>query len=339
MNTRSILALLLLISSLTACSRPAGKATASGPVSSGPVSSGPVSAGKAFKVAIILPRTIEADGWTRSGYQGLLLIQKELGAGVAYTENAQPADFEKLFRSYAGEGYNFVIGLGNQFTAAAEKAAADFPHTSFAVAGQYKGNNSNLGALSMREGEMGYLFGVMAAIKTKTRRVAYLGGMENAGGRELAKAFISGARATDPAVQVKVEWVGDFTDAAKARELAQGLIDSSTDIILVLAGMAGTDVHAQAQKAGIFTFGWITDQSGLAPKAVISSNVQDVPGMLLQGAALAKEGRWEGKQYRFGMAEGIQRLAPFNGLVTAEEERRINSARNDLLTGKIDATR
>jgi basic membrane protein A len=288
---------------------------------------------------MLLPRTIEADGWTRSGYRGLLLIQKELGAGIAYTENAQAADFEKLFRSYAGEGYNFVIGHGAQFIEAAKKAATDFPHTSFAVAGQYKGNNSNLGALSMREGEMAYLFGVIAAIKTKARQVAYLGGTENPSSHEIAKSFISGARATDPSVQVKVEWVGSFTDAAKARQLAQGLIDGGTDVILVLAGMAGTEVHAQAQKAGIFTFGWIEDQSHLAPKAVISSNVQDVPGMLLQGAALAKEGRWEGKQYRFGMAEGIQRLAPFNGLVTADEERRINSARNDLLTGKIDATR
>jgi uncharacterized protein YceK len=31
-------------------------------------------AGSAFRAAILLLRAIEADGWTRSGYQGLLRI-------------------------------------------------------------------------------------------------------------------------------------------------------------------------------------------------------------------------------------------------------------------------
>ncbi len=320
---------LLLVLACVACSRPAAKAPAANPA----VATG------SFKVAILLPRTVEADGWTRSGYKGLLLMQRELGAGIAYTESVPEADFERLFRKYASEGYDFVIGHGGQFVQAAEKVAVAFPRTSFAVTGVYGGNNSNLGALSMREDEMGYLFGVIAAIKTKTRRVAWLGGAENPSNRPIVASFTRGAQAIDPSVEVRAEWVGGFTDAAKAQRLAQGLIDTGTDVILVLAGVAGTQVHAQAQNAGILTLGWIEDQSSLAPKAVITSNVEDIPQMLLQGATLVKKGRWEGKQYRFGMAEGIQSLAPFHGLVTEEEERRINSIRNDLLAGKIDASR
>ena len=60
--------------------------------------------------------------------------------------------------------------------------------------------------------------------------------------------------------------------------------------------------------------------------------------MLLAGATLAKQGRWEGKQYKFGLAEGVQNLAPFYGLVTAEQESKINQVKNDILTGKIDTT-
>jgi basic membrane protein A len=288
---------------------------------------------------MLLPRTVEADGWTRSGYKGLLLMQSELGASIAYTESVPEADFEKLFRAYAAKGCDFVIGHGGQFVPAAKKVATEYPNTSFAITGLYGGNNSNLGALSMREDEMGYLFGVIAAIKTKTKRVAWLGGAENPSNSPIVASFTRGAQATDPSVRVEAEWVGGFTDEAKARRLAQGLIDAGTDIILVLAGAAGTQVHAQAEKAGIHTLGWVEDQSPLAPKAVITSNVQDIPQMLLRGATLVKQGRWEGKQYRFGMAEGIQWLAPLTSIVTAEEGRRINSVRNDLMTGKIDATR
>ncbi|GAB4425775.1 MAG: BMP family ABC transporter substrate-binding protein [Anaerolineae bacterium] len=293
-------------------------------------------AGTSFRVAILLPRAVDADGWTRSGYHGLLLIGEKLGADVAYSENVAEADFEKEFRRYAASGYDFIIGHGNQFVPAAEKIAAEFPQTAFAVSGKYGGNNTNLGGLSLREGEMGYLFGVIAAVKTKTKHVGYIGGIDNSSQQEITTLYKRGIQATDPAVQVTVDFVGSFTDSEKTRQLAQAQIDAGVDVVFLLAGAAGTGVHMQAQQAGIYTLGWIEDLNYLAPKAVLTSNVQDVPLMLLRGATLAKQGRWEGKQYKFGLAEGVQALAPFYGLVTPEEELRINAVTNDLLSGKID---
>ncbi len=290
-----------------------------------------------FKVTLLLPRPVEADAWTRSGYVGLRLIEKELGAEVAYTENVPEADFEKVFRQYASEGYDFIIGHGTQFAPAAEKVAAEFPHTDFAVAGKYGGNNTNLGGLSLREGEMAYLFGAIAALKTQTKHVGYLGGPENnVSQQEITTLFERGVRATDPAVQVTIDFVGSFTDTLKAQQLAQNQIGAGVDVIFVMAGEAGTGVHAQAEQAGIFTLGWIEDLHPLAPPAVLTSNVQDVPVMLLRGANLSKQGRWEGQQYKFGLAEGAQYLAPFYGLISAEEESRINAVKNELLAGNID---
>ena len=291
-----------------------------------------------FRVAILLPRSVEADSWSRSGYQGVLLIQRQLGADIAYSENVLEVDFVKVFRQYASEGYDFIIGHGNQFIPAAEKVAAEFPQTDFAIAGKYDGNNVNLGSLSLREGEMAYLFGAIAAIKTKTKHIGYLGGTKNVSGEEITALYQRGAQATDSSVEVTISWVGNFTDTVKAEQLAQNQIDVGVDIIFVLAGSAGTEVHAQAEKVGIFTLGWIEDLSHLAPGAVLTSNVQDVLRMLLAGAILASEGRWEGKQYKFGLAEGIQNLAPFHGLLSVEEEERVNLIKNDILTGMIDTT-
>lgn len=294
------------------------------------------SSNQPFRVAILLPRSVEADGWTRSGYQGLLLIQKELGADIAYSENIAEADFETVFRQYAEEGYDFIIGHGNQFIPAAETVAAEYPQIDFAIAGKYGGNNINLGSLSLREGEMSYLFGAIAAIKTKTKHIGYLGGAENVSGEEITTLFERGAKDIDPTIQVDIRWVGNFTDTANATQLAQEQIDSGVDVIFVLAGSAGTEVHAQAEKAGIFTLGWIEDLNYLAPQAVLTSNVQDVPGMLLAGATLSSQGRWEGKQYKFGLAEGMQNLAPFHGLLSVEEENKINLIKNNILTGAIE---
>ncbi len=290
----------------------------------------------AFRVALLLPRNKDADGWVRSGYQGLLLIEKKLGADIAYSENVPVADFEKVFRQYASEGYDFIIGHGNQFLPAAKVVAAEFPETAFALAGKYGGNNINLGALSLREGEMGYLFGVIAAIKSKTRHVGYLGGEDNVSQQEAIKLYKRGIAATDPSVKVTVDFVGSFTDTEKAHQIAQAQIDSGVDVIFLLAGAAGLKVYAQAEQAGIYTLGWMEDLNHLAPKSVLTSNVQEISQMLLQGAILAKQGRWEGKQYKFGMAEGMQRLAPFYGLITAEQKSRVDAVVNELIKGTIN---
>ena len=39
----------------------------------------------AFKVAMLLPNSLDDQGWRQAGYEGLLLVEKELGAEVAYT--------------------------------------------------------------------------------------------------------------------------------------------------------------------------------------------------------------------------------------------------------------
>ena len=289
-----------------------------------------------FRVALLLPRNIEADAWTRSGYQGLLLIEEELGAEISFSENIPEADFEKVFRQYALDGYDFIIGHGNQFLYAAEIVSAEFPLTAFAIDGKYGGNNINLGSLSLREGEMSYLLGTIAAIKTESKHVSYIGGMENPSQLEAIEMYKRGIVAIDSSVQVTVDFVGNFTDNSKGSQIAENQINAGVDVILNLAGAAGLDIFPTAEQAGIYSMGWSEDLNYLAPTSVLTSNVQDIPQMILSGAILVKQGRWEGKQYRFGLAEGMAGLAPFYGLITPEEEIQINMVLNALLGGEID---
>lgn len=48
------------------------------------------------------------------------------------------------------------------------------------------------------------------------------------------------------------------------------------------------------------------------------------------------QGRWEGKQYRFGMQEGVLDIAPFRGALTPEAEAIVNGVKQDILMAKID---
>ncbi len=291
-----------------------------------------------FKVAVLLARKINADGWTRAGYEGLVLIEQELHAEIAYTESVAEADFERVFRQYARDGFDFIIGHGGQLVPAAEIVAEEFPRTKFAVVTKYGGNNKNLGTLSMRDSELAYLVGVVAALKTKTNKVGHVGGIPYAAGKEIATLFERGVKDINPGATVFIEWIGDFTDRDKAREIAQSQIENDADVLFTIAAGTSVVVHQLAEDAGVYTIGWVEDLHNLAPNTVVTSGIQDLPLLLLKGATLVRQGRWEGKQYKFGLREGVQRLAPFYGLLTPEEEAQVNAVKNDIISGKIDLT-
>lgn len=289
-----------------------------------------------FKVAMIFPGPIDDKSWSQAGYEGLQLIEKELKAEIAYTASVSPEDAEQIFRKYAEEGYRFIVGHGGEYIPAAEVVAKAFPRTKFAVVAGYPGNNQNLGAMSFRDAELGYLTGVIAALKTKTNKIVYIGGEPYPHTQEQATLYERGAKAINPAIEVSVEWVKSWTDQAKAGEIAQTHIEAGADVLMIVADTAGEAAFKEAKEAGVYAIGWSIDQHELAPDTILTSGIQRVPVLLLEGTRLVQQGRWEGKQYEFGLQEGAQELAPFYGLLSPEQEKTVKQYQGEIISGKLD---
>ena len=328
-KTKSMSALLILFVVLTVGLLPACQKTTDQEDSSSPSEPG------TFRVAMLLPGSVDDQSFNTSGYNGLMLIKEELGASVAYAENVVEPAMETLFRQYAQEGYDLVIGLGAQFRASIEKVAGEFPRTNFMLLGYYAGNNSNLGAVSFWQGEIGYLAGSVAGLKTATNKVAFVTGFLYPHQEEKALLLQRGAEHINPAVEVRIVALETWEDQEIARTTAQALIDGGFDVIAVDADSAGLPIHDMAQEAGIHTIGWTFDQHELAPEAILTSALQRPELVLLAGARIARLGQWEGKQYKFGIRAGVQDLAPFRGALTPEEEERIDEVRESLLRGDV----
>ena len=299
-------------------------------------------AARDFRVAIALPQTIDADPWSKAGYEGLKLIEAELGAEVAYAELIDSKKYEeitKILREYALEGFDFIIGHGSLHLTlpALEVVAKEFPRNKFAaIGGGGSGNNHNLGMLEARYGELGYLAGVVAALKTKTNKIGYIGGFDYTTLKEEAALFKRGAKATKPAVEVAIRWLRNWTDTAKAEAIAWELMASGVDLFVLHGDPATLPLYPILAKAGIAIIGWNTDQYERSPDAVITSGIVKIPELLLAGATLVREGRWEGRKYRLGLREEVLELAPFRGALTPEEEAVVEQAKEDILLGKID---
>ncbi|NJR65485.1 MAG: BMP family ABC transporter substrate-binding protein [Leptolyngbyaceae cyanobacterium CRU_2_3] len=282
-----------------------------------------------FQVAILLPGPKQDQGWSQMGYTSGQLIQKKLSASVQYSDNVKKAEQEQQFRNYAKAGVDFIVGFGGEFIKAATTVAKEFPRIRFAVVGSEDSNNRNLGTITVNSDESGYLAGAIAAIKTKTNKVALVGGEIYPHTERQSKQFVRGAQSIHPEIITKTEWVHSWDDVEKGKAVGAALIREGFDVIAVNADLAGVPIHTLAQKAGVKTIGWAVDQNNLAPDTVLSSMVEDFSVAVLKAATLAQTGRWEGKQYKFGLQEGVNAIAPFHQLLSETEIAQIETIKKN----------
>jgi simple sugar transport system substrate-binding protein len=109
----------------------------------------------------------------------------------------------------------------------------------------------------------------------------------------IAPGFEKGLKAADPAAILETRIIGNWYDATKASELANGLFDAGAAAILPIAGGAGQGVVSAAVSRGRYVV-WFDDDSGyrLAPGTVIGCAVlrqeklvyERVKALLAQGS-------------------------------------------------------
>lgn len=295
------------------------------------------SAASNFRVAMITSGAQDDGSWSESGYNGLQMIKEEFNAEVDFKGEVGDTDAEPMLRQYAEEGYDFIIAQSGGYIEPAEKIADEFPRTKFAIVTTYPGNNRNLGAVAFRSGEVGYLSGVLAAMTTKTNKVAYIVGADYPVYVEEAQLFRQGALATNPNLEVATEFLQTWTDGEIGKEVALGLADQGYDVFAINADEAGVEaLKAVTERDGTRVIGWTSDQYELAPDRIITSMLQDIPKLVFNSADLMQQGRWEGKLYKFGLKEGIYDIAPFRGSLTPAQEATFNDIREKVMTGEID---
>ncbi|MGC8782619.1 MAG: BMP family ABC transporter substrate-binding protein, partial [Anaerolineae bacterium] len=198
-----VLSIVLVLSFLAACA-PAAPAQ--------PAASQPPKAAEAkFKMGLLLPGSANDQGWNTMAYNALKRVEKELGAEVSYVELKQdPASYEKAFRDFAAQGYQLILGHGNEFEDAAKAAAKDYPNVQFFISSS-RLKEPNVTGLNTNSDEPLYLMGIISAKMCKAG--GFVGGMEIPPISEALIGFINGARSVNPNFKIYSTYIGNFEDA------------------------------------------------------------------------------------------------------------------------------
>ena len=262
----------------------------------------------ALRVGLIYDVTGRGDlSFCDAAYAGAKKAENEWGFKLTEVTPSQSTDTELTLRRLAKLKYDLVIGVGFLFQEPMKRVAADFPNVKFALIDAII-EQPNVASLTYRAHEGTYLAGVMAALKTETKQIGFIGGMKV----PLVEAFEIGFHAGMKAANLDVELVADyvgvtpqaFNDPAKAKELALAQYNRGVDIILAAAGASGLGV-LEAAKAKDKLIIWV-DSNGnhLAPGLVLTSVIKGVEMSVYETIKSVQEGNFSGGLKDYGLKKG-----------------------------------
>ena len=262
----------------------------------------------ALKVGLIYDVTGRGDlSFCDAAYAGAKKAENEWGFKLTEVTPSQSTDTELTLRRLAKLKYDLIIGVGFLFQEPMKRVATDFPDVKFALIDAII-EQPNVASLTYRAHEGTYLAGVMAALKTETQQIGFIGGMKVPLVEAFEIGFDAGIKAANPDAELVTDYVGvtpqAFNDPAKAKELALAQYNRGVDIILAAAGASGLGV-LEAAKAEEKLIIWV-DANGnhLAPGLVLTSVIKGVEMSVYETIKSVQEGNFAGGLKDYGLKKG-----------------------------------
>ncbi|MEU6082307.1 BMP family ABC transporter substrate-binding protein [Streptomyces sp. NPDC047108] len=285
--------------------------------------------------------------FNESAARGVDKAKEELGVGAKMltAKNGETeADREQRLTSLAEAGYNPVIGVGFNYGKSITKVAKDFPKTTFAVVDAVS-PGKNVDSIVFSEHEGSYLAGVAAALKTKTDKVGFIGGVNNALIQKFQAGFEQGVKDTKKDVKVSSEYLyanndKGFNDPAAANSKAKGMLDRNIDVIYTAAGQSGAgSIEAVNAKKGTWGIGVDSDQyqqPGLDKykSSILTSVVKNVDVAVFDVVKSVKDGKPLTGTNAYPLSKDGVSLATSGGFID-DIKAQIEAAKKKIVSGEV----
>lgn len=229
-----------------------------------------------LKIAVIINTNLGDKAFSDLVWGGVTRAAEDFGVEVKAIElGGDPTRQEPTLNEVSESGeWDLVISGTFNLLEATSAAALEFPEQKFLVYDarlDFAANPfPNAASILSKQNEGSYLAGVMAAKLTQVQGdakindqkiIGFVGGGENAAINDFLIGYIAGAKSVDPEVKVLFSYVGNFTDSAKAKELALAQYDQGADIVFAVAGSASFGVFEASQLANRYSIGVDQDRA------------------------------------------------------------------------------
>ena len=221
--------------------------------------------------------------FNEAAYNGAEAWKAASGGTYLDLELQNDAQREQALRRFAGQGANPIVMAGFSWTAALTAVAPEFPDTNFVVIDTVV-DAPNVQSIVFDEHTGSFLVGALAALKSETGTVGFVGGMDVPLIHKFYCGYAQGAKAVNPDITVIENYTGTtpaaWNDPVTAGELTKAAIDAGADVIFAAAGGSGLGVLQAAKDAGKFSIGVDSNQNYLQPGSVLTSMLKRVDNVV-----------------------------------------------------------
>ncbi|WP_299396109.1 BMP family protein [Pelagibius sp.] len=274
-------------------------------------------------------------------FNGVEKFKKETGVSYREFEVTNETQREQALRRMAQRGADPIIGVGFAQAPALEKVAKEFPDTRFTIIDSVV-DLPNVRSVVFKEHEGSFLVGMIAALKSESGKVGFVGGMDIPLIRKFACGYEQGAKHVSGNTEVLQNMTGTtpaaWNDPTRGSELAKSQFDRGVDVIYAAAGGTGVGVYQTAKDSGKFAIGVDSNQNHLQPGTMLTSMLKRVDVAAYKAFKDAHDGSWAPGIQVLGLAEeGVGwALDEYNkDLVSADMMAKVEAAAADIVSGKL----
>ncbi len=236
--------------------------------------------------------------------------KSELSA--AYDEHALKPEEDrlKIFERYARSGKKLIIGLSFQNVSVVAQLADKYPNTQFSVIdGKVPPLFKNVQSVVFRDNEGAFLVGMVAALKSKSGTIGFIGGMDVPLIRNFAYGYKQGAEYARPDIKIEQHMIGKteaaFNDPKTAAKLAQEQINNGADVLFAAAGGSTIGMLSTTAKYDhVYGIGVDTNQNDLFSGSILTSLVKRVDKAVYNAMKQNNLNIWKSGVQYVGIREG-----------------------------------
>jgi basic membrane protein A len=279
-----------------------------------------------------------------SAWEGVKRAAKDFPIVLRDVEPGDPTSVEPAIRAFAERNYDLVIGVGFEQMPVVERVAKDYPNVNFVIIDGVI-DLPNVACLVFKEHQGSYLVGMLAAMKSQTGTVGFIGGMDIPLIHKFETGYEEGARAVNPNINVIANYVGvtaaAWNNPGQGKELAIAQIGKGADVIFTAAGNSGLGAFDAVEQQNKFVIGVDSDQNWVKPGHVLTSMVKRIDNAVYQIVKDRVSGQFTAGVHVYGLEnEGVgYAVDQYNEkLITPEMTQRVEEAKQQIINGQIQVT-
>ncbi len=272
-------------------------------------------------------------------------------ADTTFSESAPTGDADRPERvkTLISQNTGLIVCVGFLWTKDCGAAAKANPGTSFAIIDDVIAE-PNAVSLLFSEEQGSYLVGVAAALKSKTGKVGFIGGVRTDGIGKFEAGYKAGVMATNPNATIEVKYATEppdfsgFNDPAKGKAIAKAMFDAGIDVVYHAAGGTGAGLFTAAKESGkpvgeIWAIGVDSDQyQTVTPENgqeyILTSMLKRVDVATYEAIKAYHEGTPLTGESRFDLSRDGVGYSESNPAI-ADVKDKLEAAKADIISGKI----